>query len=274
MNDAARAATVGRTERVPAEVLLLCRDWLDQVHRLAPGLVTGLHLRGGIGFGEYVGGKSDVDFVAVLAHRPSPAELDALEDAHLAVAELHQELFFDGAHLLASDLAADPQLCPDVPCTLHRIFEPEARRDISPVTWHELAHHGVTVHGTDLSALQVWTSQQALLDFTRDNLDTYWRGHAEALPAFPSEAATEASCEWCVPGVARLHHLLVTGEQTSKSAALRWGLEFYPSRFHLVLAEALRIREDPGACSAYLDPLERGRDVAAFTAYVVTAGTA
>jgi hypothetical protein len=103
------------------------------------------------------------------------------------------------------------------------------------------------------------------------NLDTYWREHAEALPNFPAEAAEERSCEWCVLGVARLDHLLVTGEQTTKSGAGRWGLTHYDERWHRVLREALRLRE--GGPAEYADPAQRGADVAAFTAYVVERGT-
>ncbi|WP_166139268.1 aminoglycoside adenylyltransferase domain-containing protein [Nocardioides ochotonae] len=111
-----------------------------------------------------------------------------------------------------------------------------------------------------------------LREFTRTNLDTYWRETAHALAAMPGEAAREQSCSWCVLGVARLDHLLVTGEMTTKSRAGRWGLGHYPVRFHQVLREALRLREHPAAPSSYDDPARRGRDVAAFTAHVVTTG--
>ena len=59
---------------------------------------------------------------------------------------------------------------------------------------------------------------------------------------------------------------------TTKSAAGRWGLTYYPPRFHRVLREALRVRE--GGDDEYpRDAAGRGRDTAAFTAYVVERGT-
>ena len=88
----------------------------------------------------------------------------------------------------------------------------------------------------------------------------------------PSEGEVESACCWCVLGVARLHHLLITGEMTTKSAAGRWGLTYYPERFHRVLREALRIRE--GGPDEYADDRDgRGRDTAEFTAFVVHEGT-
>jgi len=65
----------------------------------------------------------------------------------------------------------------------------------------------------------------------------------------------------------------VTGEQTAKSLAVRWGLGFYPQRWHRVLRESLAIRE--GAFEAqYDDPAARGADVTAFVSHVVEQGVA
>jgi Domain of unknown function (DUF4111) len=250
---------------LPAPVGAVCDSFLDAV---PPDLVTGLYLRGGVGFGEWVPGQSDVDFLATLSRRPAESDLSDLRRAHEQVAAAHPGVPFDGAHLLATDLAADPEACPDVPCVLHRHFEAEARYDISPVAWHELAWYGVTVAGEPHPSLGIWTDRERLLAFTRDNIDTYWRGNAEALAARPAEASREDACCWCVLGVARLDHLLVTGEMTTKAGAGRWGLSHYPERFHRVLREALRIREGGG--DEYRDDQgARGQDTADFTAYVV-----
>ncbi len=176
------------------------------------------------------------------------------------------------------DLAADPRACPDVPRILDRTFTVGPVPD-HVVAWHELARHGVTVTGPAHTALGIWTSQDVLLDFTRDNLDTYWRSTATGLAAALAaggdrrrEACTEGACTWCVLGVARLHHLLVTGSMTTKSRAGRWGLGFYPDRFGPVLREALRIRD--GGPDEYAGRVgARGADTEAFTAYVVAEGT-
>jgi hypothetical protein len=255
---------------IPDPAREVCAAWLDDIDQRAPGLVVGLHLRGGLGFGEFVPGTSDVDFVAVLSRRPSGSEVEALEDSHVAVAAAYPATPFDGIHLTAGDLAGDPEDCPDLPCVLHGWFEPAGRYDVSPVAWHELAHHSIRVRG---ELPPVWTDHQRLLEFTRDNLTTYWADQAAALAKFPDEAARDDSCAWCVLGVARLHHLLVTGEMTAKGAAGRWGLGYYDARWLPLLREALRLRSGDDGPGEYDDPAARGRDTAAFTAYVVeTAG--
>ena len=253
---------------LPGPVSAVCETFLAAVPE---GLVTGLYLRGGPGFGEWVPGQSDVDFVATLARRPSDADVDALRRAHETVHAAHPDIPFDGPHVLAEDLARPAADCPDVPCVLHHLFEAEQAVHDGVVAWHELARPGVTVRGRPLPELDIWTDAEALADFTRDNLDTYWRQNAEALTAMPAEGAREEACCWCVLGVARLHHLLVTGEMTSKNGAGRWGLTHYLERFHRVLREALRIRS--GGSDEYVDDDgSRGRDTAEFTAYVVAQG--
>jgi hypothetical protein len=254
---------------LPGPVEAVCTTFLDA----APdGLVSGLYLHGGIAFGEWVEAKSDVDFTATLSRRPDEEDTAALRTAHATVATTYGDSpYFDGAHLLADDLARPPAECPDVPAVLMQAFE--VRDAYDPVSRHELARHGVTVAGPPVETLDIWTDDAALREHTIDNLDTYWRRQAESCAADPDRAASDFACEWVVPGAARLHHLLVTGRQTSKSRAARWGLTFYPERFHRVLREALWVRER--ACAPqYHDLAERGADVTAFAAYVVGEGAA
>jgi Domain of unknown function (DUF4111) len=125
--------------------------------------------------------------------------------------------------------------------------------------------------GPELETLDIWTDDGVLRAHTVANLDTYWRGQAAYCAVNRRGAASDFACEWVVPGVARLHHLLVTGRQTAKSLAARWGLGFYPERWHRVLREALRLREREGA-PQYDDLGNRGADVTAFVAYVVEQG--
>ena len=133
---------------VPPQAAAVCATFLEQA---PPGLVTGLHLRGGIGFGEWVPGQSDVDFVATLSRRPTGDDLAGLRAAHEKVAAAHPEEHFDGPHVLAPDLALDPRTIPDVPCVMHQRFEDESPVHDSVVAWHELARHGITVAGPPIA---------------------------------------------------------------------------------------------------------------------------
>ncbi len=260
------------TSELPDPVRQICAEWLSTIDTLAPGLVTGLWLRGGLGFGEWVPGQSDVDFVAALARRPRASDLAALRSSHERIGRAHPSIPFDGMHLLVEDLTRDPELCPDVPCVIHGLFEDEAREDLNPVAWQELAQGRGSVRGPGAETLGVWTEPERLLAFTRENLSTYWGDTADALRAMPREAQDPATCSWCVLGVARLHHLIRTGDLTTKSGAGQWALSHYPEHFHRVVREAVRVRS--GGPDEYAEePAQRGLDTAAFVAHAVAAGT-
>ncbi|SCF23409.1 hypothetical protein [Micromonospora chokoriensis] len=167
---------------LPGAVEELCQRFLSLTPK---GLVAGLYLTGGTGFGEWIEEQSDVDFVATLAHRPSDEEVEQLRQAHEQLAA-YSPIDFDGMHVLVSDLASDPRNLPPVPLVLHREFRVGHLDEL--VAWHELARHGVTITGPELSTLDVWTDTHVLHTYTVNNLDTYWRTITKQLATFSTNA--------------------------------------------------------------------------------------
>jgi Domain of unknown function (DUF4111) len=252
--------------RMPEDVAAVTAAFLRAAGEQVPGLVDGLYLHGSLGFGEYFPGASDVDFVAVLTERPGRAQLAGLASAHRDVRAAFPAPLFEGVHVVRADLSRPPDSCPDVPYVFQGSFEPSGRFSVNPVTWHELAWHGITVHGPDLGHGQVWTDAGALRSFTYANLSSYWAPVAAQLRAAPPEAITADNVSWCVLGISRLHHLLVTGSMTSKSGAGRHAMTVFGPRWRPIVTEALRARERPDLASDYGDDaVARGRDAAAFT---------
>jgi len=262
--------------QLPAEVAEVAGRFLELIDASAPCLVQGLYLRGSLGFGEYFEGQSDVDFTAVLSSRPDADQLTALAAAHEAVFAGHQKPHFDGFHVVREDLARAPDECPDVPVMFEGVFTPSTRDyDMNPVSWHELARHGVAVRGPALSEQDVWTDDAALRAFSHGNLGSYWAGVADSLVKHPAKAEESWVAPWCVLGVSRLHHLLATGTLTSKSGAGRYALTAFGAQWHRIIEEALRARERPGDVSTYDgEPDQCARDTTAFTAMAVESGLA
>lgn len=260
---------------LPEPVRQVSGLFLSLADEALPGLVEGLYLHGSLGFGEWYDGRSDIDFVAVLAERPGPAVVERLREVHDELATTFQRPPFDGFHLTWADLAAPPDACPDVPCTQGGIFHTEARLDVHPVTWHELARHGVAVRGPEPAELAIWTDVAVLRRYTHDNLAAYWREVADSLARFPAEAGRPDVVSWCVLGVSRLHHLLATGELTAKSAAGRYAFETFGPRWRDVVTEALAFRVTGETSGIYDDDSEaRARDTIEFTDLVVREGLA
>jgi hypothetical protein len=267
-----------RTPRVstrwpPVEVRSVCDTYLSMVDEELPGLVEGLYLHGSIGFGEWHAGRSDVDFVAVTRERPTAREVARLDAVHERLGSTFPHPSYDGFYVTWADLARPSDDCPDVPCILAGDFREAFRYDVSPVTWHELAWHGLTLRGPDLADVDVWTDLPALRRFTHDNLSSYWEPHVRELATFPDEAARADLVAWFALGIPRLHHLLATNRLTSKSGAGEHALEAFGEQWRILLAEALSYRAT-GERIGMLDDAELARQNIAFSTRAVEAALA
>lgn len=261
--------------RPPDTVRQVTGLFLDLVDEAAPGLVEGLYLHGSLGFGEWHEGRSDVDFVAVTAERPDARTVRLLRDVHARVGETFPRPPFDGFHVTWADLARPSYDCPDVPCILAGEWRDEGRFDVNPVTWHQLAWHGVHVRGPQLADVDVWTDTRALQEFTHGNLQGYWAGSLSELSRFPAEAARPDVVAWFVLGVPRLHHVLTTGRLTSKDGAGRYAVETFGERWRPLVTEALAYRALGEPAGSYAgDPDRLAADVMAFTELVLESGLA
>ncbi|MGW5363855.1 aminoglycoside adenylyltransferase domain-containing protein [Actinopolymorpha pittospori] len=258
---------------LPPQVHEVAQTYLRLVDEAAPGLVEGLYFHGSVALGDFRADHSDIDFVALTPGRPGGAELVALEAVHKELERCHPRPYFDGIYLTRDDLVAGPDRCPDVPGSHEASFAPTVRFMLCPVTWHELDEHGVVVRGPALAELDLWTDKAALLDFTRTNLQTYWRGWVDSLDrvatAAPDKAFDPWLVEWCVLGAVRLHALLATGALHSKGGAGRWAVEALDPRWRPILSEALRIRAGDTGPSSYADLRERLRETREFVATIV-----
>ncbi|MFG1705971.1 aminoglycoside adenylyltransferase domain-containing protein [Nonomuraea sp. M3C6] len=266
----------------------IVETYLSLADAEAPGLVEGLYLEGSAALGDYRPGTSDVDFVAVTAAEPPVEVLGRIHDRLGA----HP---FDGVYLTWDDLRRDPSDLEARPQA--HAGRLNRRGGVNPITWHTLAHHGLTCRGPKPDELEIWNDPATLAAWTDGNLDSYWRRLVIRASRLASPWGLTClgsyGAVWVVTGVARLHYTLATGEITSKAGAGRHALETFPERWHRVVNEALRLREEDAAlptvasavsglgdhfgtprCSLYGSPFERRRDVLGFAEQAITAAHA
>jgi len=211
------------SDSLPAEAGRSVELFLTAADELAPGLIAGFYLVGSVALGDFhpsgagrgrLSTASDIDFVAVTDRRlePESREMAALARAHARTVARFPRPHFDGAVLTWTDLAAGPGGCPDLPCVQESRFTPAGRSGINPVTFCELAWHGIAVRGPQPAEADLWADRDALRAYALDNLSTYWRPwwrRSRRLRPLPLAAGLTAWFPvWAVLGVSRLHHLL------------------------------------------------------------------
>jgi hypothetical protein len=250
-------------------------SYLRLVDAEAPDLVEGLYLVGSAALGDFDPAISDIDYVAVTASRPDPSAIAALARVHRRLRRVRRRPTFDGVYVTWTDLSADPLRVQSVPGSHEGRFAADAGgRD--PIAWHTLARYGVASRGPAPTALNVWTDTDALAAWTDDNLDRYWKRLLERssrqYTPFGVYALTDYATVWSVTGLARLHYTLATGDITSKTGAAQHALDTFPSQWHPILWESLRIRAGDTGRSMYHTRIDRRRDVLAFGQMAIEEG--
>ncbi|MDA8371255.1 MAG: DUF4111 domain-containing protein [Nocardiopsaceae bacterium] len=244
-------------------VQALAETFLHNVDGEAPGMVQGLYLTGSVALHDFRLHASDVDFVVVLAHRPTKSDNDALRRAHARTRAHTPRPQFNGIHVTWDDLGEDPASCGPVPSVLGGRFKAKAAADVNPVTWHVLAERGVTIRGPLPVELDVWDEPESLRAWSLGNLDEHWRrwrAKAGRLVTPRGLAALGSLApSWSVLSVSRLHFTLRTCEITSKSGAGAYALHAFPEKWHRIVNECLRVRRGSTLPSLYESALARRR---------------
>jgi Aminoglycoside adenylyltransferase, C-terminal domain len=254
-------------------------DVIDAYLRLAdaeaPGLIEGLYLTGSAVLDDFRPNTSDIDFVAV-----TTTPLDKTAIAALAKARVRLRKRF-----------------PRTPCDELYVTWDELKHEAASagnaVAWQTLAHYGIACRGPHPADLGIKTDARALVRWTLDNLNTYWRPLLNHASYFLSPrswiALTGYGAVWIVLGISRLHYTLATGDIISKEGAGLYALRTFPEKWHRVVNECLRIRRADQARpdiasviaelfgrhgeSLYGTPFSRRRDVLAFGKMVIAAAT-
>lgn len=254
-------------DELPKPVQEVTVAFTEEIDRRLPDQLTGLFLHGSLCWGEFFPG-SDIDFVSVWEELPTGASLDQLREAHEATLGRVPSPVFDGFHCTAADLASDPAEVASRPVFYEGTFDPQGTIDINLVTWHELAERPVIVRG---DVVEVHTDLPALIAFTRENLNTYWRDVLRQIDDAGAEAVgvQDSAIAWVALGAPRLHHVLARNGLTSKSGAGRYVIDSLAPRWTQIASEALRLRETPDRPSLYCDNGQRGRDMRDLLAWIL-----
>lgn len=246
---------------------------LAMADEAVPGLVEAFYLIGSAALDDFRPNVSDLDFVAVTRESVQPDAMAALSEGHARLACDRRLPVLDGIYVTWEDVMSGPLAAPDGACVRDGLFSAHERYARHPVTWRALATHAATLRGPLCAGSLIWRDPASLERWVLSCLAEEWRPWVarSAWPA-PSPGATDfgaRSVARAVLSVCQLHYVLSTGNVTSRTYAGLYGLITFPTRWHRIIDEALRVRRDPDADTLYRDRHARWTEALAFIGMAV-----
>jgi hypothetical protein len=256
------------TRNLPTEAAAVMAAYLHLLDERIPWRITGLYLVGSLALDDYQSGQSDVDLVAVSDTSLTPAELVEVGQLHRELRRAEPRPGLDGVYVTWSELQAEPAGL-SAPYCLDGRFAPGGGFAANPVTWCVLHRYPLALRGPAKPV--VWHRDEALRQWCRENLDSYWAGWVQGARRRPLRQLYSLSRQavvWGVLGVTRLHATIRTGDILSKSAAGTYALQVFPARWSPIIYEALGSRLGR-KLDRYGTRFSRRRDALAFMEYVL-----
>ena len=247
--------------------------------------MVGYYVVGSAALGAFRPGYSDIDFIAVVDRALSPGEIARLRLLHLVSAAV------SGSSAMARGFSplsgtcngvfvAAPEMTKPVldivPIASHtgEFFSLGKGFDVNPVVWRVLEAKGVALRGPEPGELRLQGAGDALQQWNRENLESYWRPWAEqVLRSPPLQVRLRARwwTAWGVLGPPRLHHTIATGEVISKEDAGRYALATFAREWHPVVEDGLAFRERGARDRSLGSPAKGLTRAAEFAIHVVDA---
>jgi predicted nucleotidyltransferase len=236
-----------------ADVGPQAQAYLSVADRLLPGWVTGFYVIGSAALGEYVPGRSDLDFVAVVSAPLTRTRHARLRLVHAIAATRAGRVSKarggswtgetpNGVFVLESEV--DRPVSEIRPLASHTGYRFARNRafDVNPVTWKVLAERGLAVRGPEPSELRLDPEPAILRQWNLDNLAGYWRSWGKAMSRGRSKLSSQAlryspawAVGWGTLGAPRLHCTIATGEVIGKRGAGEYALRTFDEEWHSVI---------------------------------------
>jgi len=163
-------------QRIPKAVQPTLERYISSVEQQLPGLIQGFYIVGSIALDGFNERFSDIDFVALLSHTASDAELESLAAIHKGIEKEFPRWKLSGGYLQITDLGRSETEVQAHPHFHDSKFHKERKFAIDPITWWELKNHGIAIRGAEPQELPFSVDWNFLLAWMRENLNTYWHG--------------------------------------------------------------------------------------------------
>jgi Domain of unknown function (DUF4111) len=256
-----------RDARIPELIRPLLQDYLGLLAHCVPSLIDACYLHGSVALNAFNERLSDIDFITVVRHNPTSHDLTQLQIVHRTITTKYPRWKLDGSYLRWQDFGCLPNTIAPSPYVAEGIFHQRGYRDLNLVTWWVLKHHGIVLLGLSPQSLAFTVSWDELVTRMHDNLHSYWRSWTRSPTRLP-QLLTNYGIQWSVLGILRLWYAFCERDIVSKTEAGRYALTHLPERFHLLIQEAINLRDNPQQ-RFYKSRIYRAYDAVNFLRYAI-----
>lgn len=262
-------------ERTVEDVTRRADDYLAVADRMLPGWITDFYVVGSAALGEYVPDRSDVDFVAVVAHPASRAHLVRLRAVHVAAglraAGRSRTVGGtpNGVFVTSHDISLPVTQIQPVASHTGLNFEVGKGFDVNPVIWRQLSTRAIRVRGREPADLDLDPQPEVLGAWNLANLQSYWFPLGRKMASGRTKRTLSGlrygypwAVSWATLGPSRLHCTIATGDVIGKRSAGEYALDTFDSEWHPVIQLGLNWWRRDGAPTGRADDARRAGEFA------------
>lgn len=230
---------------VPADKIL--SDFIDKIFKIQPLFIDGIYLTGSLSMNDFYSNKSDIDFLVLCKELPGSEIGAQLKHIHKTIQKRFPKPDLSGCYLTAESIRTEDVENIKV-LSYHRGSIHYRNFEMAPVSLWELKTNAFTLYGEKSANLPVYVKPDVLYKFLYENINSYWskwvKGHRAFLRYRLLLFVFPRLTEWVLLGVARQLYTLQTGKIASKTEAGKYCLKILPGKFHPIIKDAIRIRQD------------------------------
>ncbi|HUS03487.1 MAG TPA: aminoglycoside adenylyltransferase domain-containing protein [Chitinophagaceae bacterium] len=266
------------TKEIPIHAATVLQELLDGITKLKPGFITGMYITGSIPLNDFHPHKSDIDFLILSNELPATKFRFQLEQLHKGIDHKFKTKL-NGCYITPGSLNIHNAKSIKTLCFQEGQMNYDSFK-MAPVTLYELKTKAITLSGLPAEELPVVVDINDINKFLHENINTYWKNWVTKHSAIHMRQILlilfPRLSEWVNLGVARQLYTLRTGKITSKTKAGLYCLEHLPAKYHSIIQEAIKIRNDKSdhllriKSSYYVQPsIKRARETIACANYII-----
>lgn len=258
---------------IPDKVDGILKEYFDLLEVKLPDILEAYYIYGSISLGAFNYRFSDIDFIAVVKRKINDTDIAFLKEVHKNIKKRYPKTDLMGLYVTKDDFKLHHINEKSCPCFIDGIFKGLDRFEKNSIDAYQLKKYGITIKGPTVESLDYTTDWDILIYNMRENINTYWLNWMMSLERFPSikylrSFVSLEMIEWGVLGVSRLYYTFKERDITSKVGAGEYALKTVPKRWHKIINESMRLRQN-NKKSYYKSIFERRKDTLSYIKFII-----